>query len=435
MTDPGAPGPAPDEVPPEGAPDGRRSRDDTSWRVLQGAAVLLVFALFLYSLRGLLNPFLLFWLLVAVLVPFRHTRGHSLLVALTAVLTLLWILDTTGFLLAPFVLALVLAYMLDPLVDLLVARGLPRTPAIGALALPVLAGLALLLFFGVPAAGKQIGELIQRAPVFLGRMADWLESARERLAGADLPLVDEEALIARIRSIDTATVVSALQERQSEIARQIWSGVLGLGRGLGSVLSVVGYVVLTPVLTFYLLRDYDRLVERMRDLLPARSRDEVVSFFAGYDDLLSRYLRGQITVALTVGAITALGLWIAQFPYAFLLGLLVAVFSVVPYMGLVLSLIPAVFIALVSGSVWLSLLKVGVVYAVAQGLEGAVISPRIVGGSVGLHPVWVVLALAVGGFFFGFVGLLIAVPVAVGVKLLVLEGVERYRASELYRAA
>jgi predicted PurR-regulated permease PerM len=112
---------------------------------------------------------------------------------------------------------------------------------------------------------------------------------------------------------------------------------------------------------------------------------------------------------------------------------LVAVFSVVPYLGLILSLIPALFIAVVSGNVGFSLLTIVIVYGGSQVLEGAVISPRIVGESVGLHPVWVVLALAVSGFFLGFVGLLMAVPMAVGVKLLVLRGVQQYRKSKLFR--
>jgi predicted PurR-regulated permease PerM len=134
-----------------------------------------------------------------------------------------------------------------------------------------------------------------------------------------------------------------------------------------------------------------------------------------------------------MGATTTLGLLVFRFPSAILLGVLVAVFSIVPYLGLILSLIPALFIALVSGNVGFSLLTIAVVYGGSQLLEGAFISPRIVGESVGLHPVWVVLALAVSGFFLGFVGLLIAVPLAVGVKLLVARGVQRYRESELFR--
>jgi predicted PurR-regulated permease PerM len=159
----------------------------------------------------------------------------------------------------------------------------------------------------------------------------------------------------------------------------------------------------------------------------------VVSFAVECDRMISRYLRGQVTVAIAMGVITGLGLWIARFPYAGMLGLIVGVFSVVPYLGLVLSLIPAIFIALVSGSVLISLLKVAVVYGASQLLEASVISPRIVGESVGLHPVLVLLALALGGFFFGFVGLLLGVPAAAIGKLLVERVLRRYRRSTFYR--
>lgn len=417
--------------------EGGASQGDVIWRSLLVGAALLVVALFLWVLRDLLNPFVLFWVLVAVLLPFRGRTGHSLWIAVAAVLTLLWVLDTTGFLLAPFILAFVLAYILDPLVDLVdegAGERVGRSVVIVLLVLPFLALVAVGLVFGVPALAQQLGDLIDRTPALLQRIADWVESFRERLLTADLPLVDEEALVEWLRSVDSDVVVAFLQERQQAIGERIWSGVLGLGRGLGSVLTVLGYVVLTPVLTFYLLRDYDVLLSRSRDLVPSARRESVLGFFREYDELLSGYLRGQMTVALIVGSLTGLGLWILQFPYAVLVGVIVTIFSVVPYLGLILSLIPAVLIALTSGSVWLSLGKVAVVFAVAQGLEGTVISPRIVGDSVGLHPVWVVLALAVGGFYFGFVGLLIAVPVAVGVKLLVLRGLDRYRDSAFYRS-
>jgi predicted PurR-regulated permease PerM len=140
-----------------------------------------------------------------------------------------------------------------------------------------------------------------------------------------------------------------------------------------------------------------------------------------------------VTVAIALGLITGAGLWITSFPYAGTLGLIVAIFSMVPYLGLILSLIPAIFIALVSGSVGISLVKVAAVYGISQLLEATVISPRIVGESVGLHPVWVVLALALGGFYFGFVGLLIGVPAAAVTKLLIFRGLERYKSSDFYQ--
>lgn len=404
----------------------------TLWRGLEAAAVLVVLGFFLFAVRGVLNPFLLFLVLWAVLTPFRGKPGHGAMLATAALLTCFWLLSTTGSLLAPFVLSVVLAYLLDPLVDVLERRRFPRALAIAVLTLPALGLLAALLFVAIPAAVDQLGEVVRDVPLFLQRVADWLETAQQRLLRVDLPILDEEAIVARLRGIDSTAVVSFVEERRSALARRLWTGVLGLGRGFGSVLSVLGYVVLTPALTFYLLRDWDRITRGLGDLIPVRRRDAVVAFIDEYDSLLGRYLRGQITVALAIGTITGLGLWVARFPYAGTLGLLVAVFSVVPYLGLVLSLLPAVFIALVGGSVGLSLLKVAVVYGAAQGLESTVVSPRILGESVGLHPVWVVLALVLGGFFFGFVGLLIGVPAAVGVKLLAVRALARYKASETY---
>ncbi|MHB1193700.1 MAG: AI-2E family transporter [Longimicrobiales bacterium] len=405
----------------------------TMWRGVQAAAVLLVLGFFLLALRGVLNPFLLFLLLWALLSPFRGKPGHGTLLAVAGLLVLDWLLVTAGSVLAPFVLAVALAYILDPLVDRLEARRIPRVLAIAVLALPALALVAVLIFLGVPAAFHQLSQVAEEAPVLFQRLAAWLDGLRERLLRVDLPLLDEEALAARLRAVDSAAAMAFLEARREALAGWAWKSVLGMGRGVGAFLTIAGYVVLTPVLTFYLLRDWDRLKAAAADLVPEPRKDALHSLARDFDRLLGRYLRGQITVAACMGLITGAGLALLSFPYAAMLGLLVAVFNVVPYLGLVLSLVPALFLALVSGSVGASLLKVAVVYGAAQVLEGAFISPRIVGDSVGLHPVWVLLSLAVGGFYFGFVGLLISVPAAVGVKLLAVRGVARYRASELFR--
>lgn len=400
------------------------------WPTVVAVTTLVVLGFFLYSIREIANPFLLYLLLLGVLVPFRGLPGRGLLIVLTSLLTLLWMLDTTGFLLAPFVLAMVLAYVLDPVVDRLEPRT-GRTAAVLLLALPVVGGLVLLAVFGIPALAAQVGDVISRAPVLLERVVAWVEGLDARVGALSLPGAIE-AYLTDLRAVDPQTIVTFLEERQAAIAQSVWDGVVGVGRGLGSALTIFGYVVLTPVLTFYLLRDWDRLTASVTELIPEARRDKVVDLLTSYDHLLSRYLRGQLTVALIVGTITAVGLWISSFPHALLLGVLVAVFGLIPYLGLILSLIPAVLIALLQPGIWGALAKVAIVYGIAQALEGSVVSPRIVGESVGLHPVWVVLALAIGGFYLGFVGLLIAVPLAVGVKLLVVEGLERYRASELY---
>lgn len=411
-------------------------RDQLSvWRVVEAAAVILVLGFFLYATRAILNPLLLFILLWAVLLPFRRKEGYTALLTIAGVATVLWLLASTGSLLAPFVLAMVLAYTLDPLVDKLERRGVSRVLSIGLLTVGAIAVLGVVFLLVLPTALRELGQVVQEAPLFFQRLGAWLESARERVLSVNVPLIDEDDLLLRLQNIDSASVVAFLQERREALGAWVWGGVLGLGRGLGSVFTVLGYVALTPVLTFYLLRDWDGLTAGIADLLPKHRREGFVSFAGECDRMVSRYLRGQVTVAIALGLITGAGLWITGFPYAGTLALIVAIFSVVPYLGLILSLIPAIFIALVSGSVGVSLLKVAAVYGISQLLEGTVISPRIVGDSVGLHPVWVVLALALGGFYFGFVGLLIGVPAAAVTKLLIARGLERYKSSDFYQGS
>ena len=403
------------------------------WRVVQATGVVVVMGFFLLETLTILNPFLLFVLLWAVLLPFRGRPGHMALLGIAAVLTLFWILSNIGSTLSPFILSVVLAYVLDPFVDKLERRGLARGIAVLSLILPSIAIICLLLFVFVPAAFEHGREILGSVPVLIERVGEWFERSQGRLLGLDVPFFDGAEVVAQLRQLDADAVVEFLQERQSAFTAYVWGGVLGLGRGLGSVMTVVGYLVLTPVLSYYLIRDWDRLKKRMVDLIPVDSRDQVVNFGSECDVLVSKYLRGQLTVAAIIGCLTGIGFALLSFPYAVSLGLVAGVFSVVPYLGVVFTLVPAIFIALVSGNVLVSLLTVGVVFGAIQILDQSVISPRVVGDSVGIHPVWVVLAMTVGGYFFGVVGLLVAVPVAAILKLLLGYAIELYRDSDFYR--
>ncbi|MDX1674357.1 MAG: AI-2E family transporter [Longimicrobiales bacterium] len=408
------------------------TNEDRTWRLVHGVAVLLVLAVLLWELLDVLSPLVLYVAFLALMAPYSGSPFHRLLVLTTGGLLALWMLMDLGSLLAPFVLAFILAYVLDPLVDRVEALGVPRSPGIILLSLPVAGALAALLFFGVPALAQQLESLIQRAPELVERVASWVESLPAGIVALDLPLIDEEALAERIRSLSPAAVITYLEEQRAAIAQQAWQGVLGLGRGLGTAITVASYIVLTPVLTFYLLRDWDRIVDQLESYVPRPRRDRWTALVEEYDRLLSRYLRGQVLVATIVGVLTWIGLWIAGFPYSGLVGAVAGVFNVVPYLGLPVSLIPAIVISILSGSFLTSILKVAVVFAVVQFLDGNVIGPRVVGESVGLHPVWVVLAILVSGFFFGFVGLLLAIPAAILVKIGAEEGLERYKQSTVY---
>ena len=406
-------------------------KTQAEWPTIYSVVVLLTAAAFLISLRTVLSPLIVYMVLLLLISPWAGTRFHVLTVVAASFLIAVWLLETLGGLLAPFILAFVLAYILDPMVDRLQKR-MPRPLAVAVLGVPVLAVVVLAVIFGVPAIAQQVESLIEQIPTALQRGVTWLQNLRTRVLAGQIPLLRGEAFARMLESFSPERVAEYINQQQAEIAARIWAAFLGVRKGLGIVLGVLGYVVLTPVLTIYLLVDFDHIVVRARALLPRDKQEKWLPLIQEYDFLLSRYLRGQMLAALIAGVLTWLGLWALGFPYPAIVGAVAGIFNLVPYLGLIVSLIPAVLISLLSGSIIAALIKVAIVFAVVQTLDSTIVGPRIVGGSVGLHPVWVIFALAVGSFFFGFVGLLLAMPAAVFIKLIVREALRRYHQSRVY---
>lgn len=408
-----------------GAPERRE------WRLLYGAIILVAIGMFLVSIRSILSPFVLFLLLLLLLPRYAGSRGYTALVLSLALLTLFWLLTTVGSLVAPFVLAFSLAYILDPAVEMLARGRFPRWAAILALALPVVAAVVVGLLVGVPALVGQVQHLVARLPEGIQRLSAWVEGERMRILRWDIPVVGAR-LQAELSSLTPERISQLVQERQAEIAAWLWGAVAGVGKGFEIMVTLLEYLVLTPILTFYLLRDYHAITARLTGLIPLPRRAAWMPFLAEFDLLLSRYLRGQLVEATAVGVLTGLGLWISGFPYAALVGTVAGVFAVVPYLGLIVSALPVIVIALLSGHALPLLLRAAIVFAAVHLLDSAVLGPRIVGESVGLHPVWIILAITLGGAFFGFVGLLLAVPLAILAKLLLRAALMRYQQAEVF---
>jgi predicted PurR-regulated permease PerM len=404
-----------------------RSRKFTGeLRYLQAALVLITVALLLYSVAPVLSPVVLFLLLILLSAPYRGTREHVLLITAASILLVLWLVHALGSIRPR---SGRVSARLHPRsgADALERRGMPRWLAVAILVVPVLLAVGLGLAFGLPALGRQAGELIEQVPAALTRLAAWLERTRLRLL--ELPFIPDRT-VASLR-LDEARVAAFIQAQQQEILARAWSAMLGVGRGFGFLLTLLGYLVLTPVVAVYLLRDFNRITSRAVTLLPERRRERWLGLAREYDRLLGRFLRGQVVAALIVGVLTWVGLLLLGFPYSGLVGAVAGVFNLVPYLGLVVSVVPVVIIALLSGSFLGSLLKAGIVFGIVQFIDGSITGPRIVGSSVGLHPVWVMLALAVGSFFYGFVGLLLAMPAAVLLKLVVRETLVRLNRAPL----
>lgn len=401
----------------------------TEWRYLYAGITLVVAAFYFFSIHIALSPFIAFVLLLLLIAPYAGTDRHTTLVLAATFALGIWLLESVGSLLAPFILSFVLAYILDPAVDMLQRRGMKRGIAVTLLVLPVLGLLGLTLVIAIPALINQLEALLQRLPAAGAQISEWLVAMRSGTSRFTVPFVSEEVLQ---RWLDPDRIAEFVSTQQDAIAQGAWTAVGGFGRGLGIVLSILGFIVLTPVLVVYLLRDFDHITDRVAELVPASRRVSWLAFMREYDSLLSRFLRGQVIAATLVGLMTWIGLWIAGVPYSGLVGATAGVFNLVPYLGLIVSVIPIIIISLLSDSFLAMFLKAGIVLAVIQAIDGAVTGPRIVGDSVGLHPVWVLFALALGSFYFGFVGLLIAMPAAVLIKLLVREALSRYRRSPMF---
>ena len=192
-------------------------------------------------------------------------------------------------------------------------------------------------------------------------------------------------------------------------------------------------MVIVPVAAFYLLRDIDRLREKTLDLVPLENREAVLRISRKLDAVLGNFIRGQLTVVGILSVIYCVGFFLVGLPMSLPIGILVGLAGIVPYLGLVLGLLPTVVLGYLQFHDILHPLLVCGVFGVAQALEGMVITPKVVGDKLGLHPVAIMMAVLLGGQLFGFIGILLAVPVAAGINVFWGEALETYKQSEIYR--
>jgi len=394
-----------------------------SWAVLLG--------LFMWTILPVLSPLILFLVLAYMLWPLFGTDTYKRLMLPLGALTFLWLLHVAGSVLAPFVLAFVLAYVADPLVDWWAARGIGRTwGALGVLLLALIVVALAAALIG-PLVAAQGAQFLTDLPRILEELRTWYNAQVMALANSQLPLLRDVAF-ERALDVESRDIGQYLLDEMQRL-HPSWQAAMGVGRGLQTGLTILGYAILTPVLMFYLLRDFPSVGRAVAQILPPDRRDGTLTFLHRYDVLLGEYLRGQLLVATFVGIATAVGFWIVGFPNAILLGVVAGVFNIVPYLGLVVSLVPAFLIALLTPPFWLSLLKVAGVFFVVQSLDSYFFSPKIVGDRVGLHPVWVMLAIIGFASVFGIVGLLLAIPIAVLIKLVIENTIATYKGSVYYR--
>lgn len=362
--------------------------------------------------------------------------------------------------LVPLFFAFLVAYVLDPVVDVFEKRNISRALAVSGLAV-----FALILFLGVPI-------------VFIPAMfqqADELLSGGSRADGEAWSLnVIDKPLAKVVETFDLDEIAKNrgyVKEDETDLApREILAKLVGgyakdygkdmlgayggrfasagkfagttlgqlfssMGRGVLGVIMFLANFALFAFVAGYLLKDYDSIIASTREMVPPRYREKLFSIMGKIDCQIRNFLQGQMIVCLCLGGMYAVGLLIAGVPFALLLAAFGAVASFVPYLGLSLTILPAISLTLLRhGLDWHVLFVIGT-FMVAQILEGTVITPKVVGDKVGLNPVWVILAVLVFGNALGFLGLLLAVPIAASLKVLVVEGVAYYKGSTVFESA
>jgi predicted PurR-regulated permease PerM len=323
-----------------------------------------------------------------------------------------WVFYLLAPVLTPFVASALLAYVGDPLADRLQKLKMPRTVAVVLVFLITFIVLALLVLLVGPLIKTQVTALFQALPDIARKAEEvWLPSISGWL---NLDVGEDVG-------------IGAFLSRYSEMVGS-WSGkiLLSVSKSGGVLAAAVLSLFLIPILTFYLLRDWDSILLHIGALVPESQRDTVFQLARETDEVLSAFLRGQILVMSALALIYSVGLGLVGLKFAVAIGVVSGLVSFVPYLGLVFGIaLASLTVALEPNPLW-QLVGVVATFSIAQFIEGSMLTPKLVGDRIGLHPVIIIFAVAAGGQLFGFFGILLALPAAAVLSVLVRFAYERY---------
>lgn len=341
------------------------------------------------------------------------------------VIYLLYILKSVTI---PILIATIIAYLLDPLVDRLEKFKIGRGASILFLTLSVVAFFSLVVLLVIPAIEREIVSLIKKMPEYMTRIKDEVgpffdESFRRFFPGSDF------STTGLLKEGD-----SLLKKIPADLLKKILMAVSSTFKGtLSLFVSLLGILIM-PLYIYYILKDFDAFKEGIIALLPLSSRSFIISQFKEVDLTLSSFVRGQIIICAILAVIYSTGLYFIGIDLALVIGILSGAAFIIPYIGTILGIIAASFMAFVEFRDVTHIIYVFILYGGAQVLEGAVITPRVIGDKVGLHPLAIILSIIIGGELFGFLGILLAVPTAATLKIFTFSAIDSYKNSSYYQS-
>ena len=334
-------------------------------------------------------------------------------IAAVTIAVVLWFL---GDVLLPFVLGGAIAYFLDPVADRLEKLGLSRVMATAVITVVAVLAFVLLLLWVIPTLINQAVDLFDTAPTLFANLRDFLTERFPEVMDMESPL--RRSLVA---------VGETIQDRGGELLNTLLSSAAG-------IINVVMLFVIVPVVAVYLLLDWDNMVARVDELLPRDHAPTIRNLARDIDKTLASFIRGMGTVCIILGTYYAVALMLIGLQFGLVVGFVAGLVTFIPYLGALIGGVLAIGLALFQfWGDWLSIGLVAGVFVLGQVIEGNILTPKLVGSSVGLHPVWLILALSIFGALFGFIGLLVAVPVAAAIGVIARFATQQYLHSRLYR--
>ncbi|NUN70060.1 MAG: AI-2E family transporter [Bacteroidetes bacterium] len=369
-----------------------------------GTGLVLLLTL-LYALQAFGSPFIIAGAILFLLYPLRGFPVAKNIMVLATALFLLWLFATIDEILSPFVLSLVLAYLLHPVVTRLENTWrIPRWSSAVFIILISIAVLIVLIVLGLPHIIGQFEGILQAIGTISTQFVEWV------LDGRFIKALQKYGISAdQLRTMLT----NSIAPRVEDILKGILKGTFGIVSGLQVIVSGIVNIIIIPFLTFFLLKDFPLVRHRIKMLVPRKRRAQSVQFYHRVDEILGRYIRGTTIIAIIDGVTVTIGLWIIGIQYPLVLGILSGFLFFVPYFGFITILCVSAFVASLSmGSISLPVISTVSFLGVLHIIENYVLTPRIIGNKIGLHPVLLIFSLFIFGYFLGFIGLLIAIPAA-----------------------
>ncbi|MBI5019815.1 MAG: AI-2E family transporter [Ignavibacteriales bacterium] len=365
------------------------------------AGVAFLFLL-IYLTIPFLSPFVLFGAVLFLLFPFRQNEYVRRLIWLTTIIFIIWLSSTLIGVLIPFIIAFILAYILNPMVNRLEKKNIPRWLS----SIVIMSGLvgAIILFFiiAMPIVLNQFQSMIGNISGFVLNTVDSLKQGTlfDLLRQAGFPVESLREILEK-----------ELPSRLESILKSLFEGAFGLISSISIIITQLLNIVIIPFVAFYLLKDFPDVLDTVQSFIPESQKQKIINYFIKVDEVLSDYLRGAIIVAIIQGIISTIVLSLLGVKYALVLGIMTALLDFIPYVGLIISMIVATLAAMFSGDPMTGrVIGVIIMYLSQKIFENTILAPKIIGEKVGLHPVLLIISLFIFSHFFGFVGLLIAVP-------------------------